>query len=404
MIPVSEAQRIILESIPALPEEIIDIASSLNRVLSYDIFSDIDIPSCNLSAMDGYALISSDVKGASEDNPIRLEVLEEIPAGAISKKEIKNGFASKIMTGAMLPEGADSVIMVEYTEAMGQSIMIKKETKPYENVIQRGENIKNGELLLEKGRIIGSSEIGILASLGIKNVKAIKQPKIAVLATGNEIVDIDSELLKGKTRNINTYTLSAQIQEAGAIPIDLGIGRDDKKDISLKIERGLKSADMLITSGGVSVGDYDITRNVLEDMGLIVKFHKVAMRPGKPTLFGIIREKPFFGLPGYPVSCIVCFEILVRPAILKMGGRKNLERQIIKAILGEDIRKKTDRRSYLRVSLKKKDGIFEARLTGNQGSSVLNSMVKADGLLIAEKDVGFIPCGSRVSVYLLRNV
>ncbi|MEW6680196.1 MAG: gephyrin-like molybdotransferase Glp [bacterium] len=404
MISVLEAQKIILESVDVLGEEDIDISSLLNRVLSQDIISTIDIPTSNLSAMDGYAVASSDTKGASEKNPVRLEVIEEIPAEAIPKKVIKNGFASRIMTGAMLPEGADSVVMIEDTETMRQSVMIKKETKPYENVIQRGENIKNGELVLERQRVIDPSSIGILASLGITSVKTIKQPKIAVLATGNEIVDIKSELLPGKARNINTWTLSAQITESWAIPIDLGIGRDNKEDISSRIERGLKEADMLITSGGVSIGDYDITRDVLEDMGFMVKFHKVAMRPGKPTLFGIIKGKPFFGLPGYPVSSMVCFEILVRPAILKMGGRKNLERPIIKTILGEDIRKKTDRRHYLRVSLKKKNGVFEARLSGNQGSSVLSSMVKADGLLIAEKDVEFIPCGSEVSVYLLRNV
>ncbi len=403
MIPVSEAQRIIIESINTLPEENITIVESLSRVLSCDIISDIDIPSCNLSGMDGYAVRWDDVKGASSNNPKVLNIVDDIPAGSLPKNRVGEGETARIMTGAVLLEGADSVVMVEDTEIFGTSVKIKKEPKPYENVIQSGENIKKGELLLEKGRIIGPPEIGILASLGMENVKAIRQPKIAVLSTGNEIVDIGEELSPGKTRNTNTYTLSAQIQEAYGIPIDLGIAKDTKEEITSKIKRVLEEADMLITSGGVSVGDYDIVKDVLEGMGLMVKFHKVAMRPGKPTLFGLIKEKPFFGLPGYPVASMVCFEILVRPAILKMGGRRNLERPIIKAILKENIKKKADRRHYLRVILEKKEGIFSAKLTGPQGSSVLSSMVKGDGLLIAEKEIDFIPCESEVSVYLLRG-
>jgi len=403
MISVESAQAIILESVNTLPEESIDIERSLNRVLAGDVFSNIDIPASNLSAMDGYAVISEDTEGASQDKPKILNVIEEIPAGSIPKKVIGKGSASRIMTGAILPDGADSVIMIEDTEALGHSVLIKKGVRPYQNVIKRGENIKNGEQLLEKGRLIDPPSIGILASLGIRNINVIRQARVAVLATGNEIVDITEKLQPGKTRNTNTYTLSAQIQDSYAIPINLGIAGDNKKDISLRIEKALGEADMVITSGGVSVGDYDIVKNVLGEMGLFVKFHKLAIRPGKPTLFGLIKGKPFFGLPGYPVSSMVCFEILARPAILKMQGMKSLTRPIIKARLVEDIRKKIGRRYYLRVKLTKKDDVIEAKLTGNQGSSVLVSMVKADGLLIAGEEVDFIPSGSDVDVYLLKG-
>lgn len=402
MLSVSSAKGIILESVNVLPSEDIDITSSLNKVLAEDVVSSIDIPSSNLSAMDGYAVLSEDIKGASADNPKELKVVDNIPAGCLPKTRIEKGEAARIMTGAVLPDGADSVVMVEDTESLDAFVKIKKETKPHQNVIQKGENIKRNEQLLENKRVIGPSEIGILLSLGIRNIKAIRQPKIAVLATGNEIVDIDEELSPGKTRNTNGWTLASQIIEAHSIPINLGIAKDTKGDISSKIEIGLKEADMLITSGGVSVGDYDIVKDVLLDMGLIVKFHKVAMKPGKPTLFGTIKGKPFFGLPGYPVSSMVCFEILVRPAILKMGGRKNLERPIIRVRLQEDIRKKKGRTHYLRVILERKNGNLYARLTGNQGSSVLTSMVKADGLLIAEEEIDFIPSKTEVSVYLLR--
>lgn len=402
MIPVPVAKRIILESVNILEPEEIDISLSLNRVLYGDIFSSEDIPPSNLSAMDGYALRSEDIKGLSEKV---LNVVDDIPAGSFPKKKIEKDKAARIMTGAVLPEGADAVVKLEETEVFGNFVKVKRKIKQWENVIKRGESIKKGEQLLEDGRIIHPPEIGILASLGIRKIKVIRQPRIAILSTGNEIIDIDETLSEGKIRNINTWTLSSQIKESYAIPIDLGIGKDTKEDISTKIEKGLIEADMLITSGGVSVGDYDIVKEALESLGLIVKFHNVSMKPGRPTLFGIIKGKPFFGLPGYPVSSMVCFEVLVRPAILKAGGRKNLERPIIKAKLQEDIiRKKANRREYLRVILEKKNGDFYARLTGNQASSVLTSMLKADGLLMVEGEIDFIPSQSEVSVYLLRDV
>jgi molybdopterin molybdotransferase len=363
--------------------------------LAEDIFSDIDIPQHPLSAMDGYAVRSKDTSEGAV-----LDIVETILAGYLPKEEIAPYKCSKIMTGAILPKGADSVVMIEETEPLDGKIRVKRRVSPGENVRPKGEDMSAGERVIPKGERIRPADIGMMASLGKKDVWVIRRPKVGVLATGDEVVGIEERLEPGKIRNTNTYSLSAQIADAGAVPVDLGIARDDREDIRRKIERGL-SCDAMVTTGGVSVGESDLVKEVAKEMGLSIIFYKVATKPGKPTLFGKIRGKLFFGLPGYPVSAMVCFEVFVRPAIMKMAGRSDVERRKREAVLSQEIKKKRGRVEYIRVKLKEEDGTLYATPTGPQRSARIASMVSADGLAVLERDATHFEAGSKVSVILL---
>jgi molybdopterin molybdotransferase len=411
MIEVKQAQQIILESIKPLEEEVCELTLALGRTLNEDIYAKEDSPGFDCSAMDGYAVISADTIGASKENPVILEVIENLPAGYVPSKVITQGKASRIMTGAVIPKGADAVVMVEDTkrkiikDEKKEVIMVFKEVKPGENIRKRGEDVKRGELVLKKSTVLTSAEIGMLASLGYAKVRTVRPAVVAILSTGDELVEPGEELTLGKIRNSNTYSLMAQVQEAGGIPLNLGIAKDEKETLRKKIEEALQ-ADFIITSAGVSVGEYDLVKDILVDMGLRVLFWKVAIKPGKPTVFGLLQGKPYLGLPGYPVSSMVTFELFARPAILKMQGRKDIFRPKIKVVILEDMKKKTDREHYLRAIVKYNSELkrYEARLTGPQESGILSSMVKANALVILPKEVSFITKGTEVEAMLLRFI
>ena len=400
MISVEEALNRILTRIPVLGLEKVDIISSLGRVIGEDILAPRNIPPLDNSAMDGYAVRSADIKGASRENPISLMVIEELPAGALPQRAPTKGEAVRIMTGAPIPPGADTVVMVEDTEKAGQQVRVFQGVPPGENIRRAGEDVKKGDRVISKGSVIRAAEVGMLASVGRASVYVHQRPVVAILCTGDELVDVDEGIADHKIVSSNSYTLSAQVMECGALPLQLGIAKDTPEEIEEKLRQGLR-ADLILSSAGVSVGDYDLVKDVLGGIGFQMEFWGVAMRPGQPLAFGTIRGKPTFGLPGNPVSSMVSFEQFVRPSLLKMMGHKNLFRPVVEAILKENIRKKPGRRHFMRARVSLEEGRYVVTTTGPQGSGILNSMVEANGLLIVPEEETEIKAGEKVQVLIL---
>lgn len=414
MITVEQALNIILSEIKILGQERLSIPISLGRVLAEDIIATRNNPPWDNSAMDGYAVIAKNTKSASKENPAVLNVIEDLPAGYVAKKTLKNGQVIRIMTGAPMPEGADAVVMVEYTENskvksqkhalegfnQGSKVRIFKEAKIGDNIRKTGEDFKTGDVLIKKGAVIRPIEIGIMAAIGKSFVSVYQRPRVAVLSTGDELADIDEPLLKGKIVNTNGCILSALVKECGAEPIQIGIARDTKKDLKEKLEFAAK-ADCIISSGGVSVGDFDLVKDVLKEMGTEMRFWKVAMKPGKPLAFGVINSKPSFGLPGNPISSMAAFEQFARPAILKMLGRKEIFRRTINALLTKDIKKKPDRTHFVRGALRVKEDKYYAEPLEGQGSGMLSSYVSANCLIILPQEQTQFKKGDEIKAQLI---
>ena len=403
MIKVDGALKIILNAVKQVESENIPLIKGLGRILSEDIHAGSDIPGFDNSAMDGYAVRSSDTVNASKAKPKALEVICDIKAGDDPKVSLKENQAARIMTGAIIPKGADSVIMVEDTLRIAgkeKFTQILREVKRGENIRKKGEDVKKGELVIPCGKELNSAHIGILASLGMSRIPVYRKPRVAILATGDEVIEIDKELAPGKLRNSNTYTLYSQILKCGAIPKNLGIAKDKPEQLEKKIREGL-DCDLILTSGGVSVGDYDLVKYILAKMGTNIKFWQVAMRPGKPLVFGTIKNKLIFGLPGNPVSSMISFEVFVRPAILHMIGQIHEERKDADAVLEESITKKKGLRYFLRAQTRWEEGIYLTRTTGPQGSGILKSMALANSLIILAEDEEFVEKGTRVTVRFL---
>ena len=402
MISVEAALEIILSEIKPLGMERVNILSAMGRVLGEDIVADTNNPPWDNSAMDGYAVRAVDTKEASKDQPVTLQIIEDLPAGYVAKKSVKRGQTIRIMTGAPMPNGADAVIMVEETarpEARGkrQEVKVFKEAKVGDNVRKAGEDFKKGDIVLRKGMTIRPPEIGMLAAVGKPNVYVYQQPNVAVLSTGDELIEIEEAPMNGKIRNSNSYAIAAQIKACGATPIQLGIARDTKKDLKEKLEFGL-TADCIVSSGGVSVGDFDFVKDVLKQMGSEMRFWKVAMKPGKPLAFGVIANKPAFGLPGNPISSMVAFEQFARPAILKMMGKKDIFKRAFDALLTKPVKKKAGRMHFVRAALEQKHGRFYVTPLEGQGSGILSSMVKANCLIILSEDAKDVEKDSKVKV------
>jgi len=415
MISVEEALEKVLSYVEVLEPERKPILDCLGQVLAEDVYSTIDIPPLDNSAMDGYALRARDTRGASESSPRYLVVVGEVAAGSMPAQEIKLGTAIRIMTGAPLPEGADAVVRFEDTDEVTRKssggdlshIGILCQAEKGLNVRGRGEDIARGDLILKKGKVLRPQEIGVLASLGRSTALVICRPIVAILATGDELIGVDQPLAPGKIHDSNNYTIAAEVSRYGGIPKILGIGRDSVQSLTKKIYEGL-DADMLITSGGVSKGDYDIVKNVLAEHGE-VDFWTVCMKPGKPLAFGVIRkaeggkekEVPHLGLPGNPVSSMVTFEQFARPAILKMMGKKLLTKPVIRAIIEDDVVDTDGRRLFARVSVTRRGGQYYASVTGPQGSGILTSMVKSNGLAVIPEGGKGVKTGDMVEVQML---
>jgi molybdopterin molybdotransferase len=400
MIRVEKALTHILNSISPLDLEKTDILNALGRVIGEDIYSNRNIPPRDNSAMDGYALKADDLKGAAVDAPAILETIEDIPAGHLPQKTVGPGQAARIMTGAQIPEGADTVVKVEETERDGNRVRIFVDSPWGDNIRYSGEDVKEGDLVISKGTIAGPAEVGMLASLGRSFIKVYQKPLVAIIATGDEIADIDEDTSEGKIISSNSYSIHAQVRECGAVALQTGIAKDRKESLMATFRAALR-ADVIISSGGVSVGDYDFVKDVMKEMGTNIEFWQVAQRPGKPLAFGTMEGKLVFGLPGNPVSSMITFEEYVRPALLKMMGHEQIFRRTIQATLTEDIKKKSGLKHFIRARVSKEGEKFTVSTTGEQGSGILKSMVLANGIIVLPEDMTSVKKGEEVTVQLI---
>ena len=420
MIPIEEAYAKILAAFDVLEPETKPIDGAVGQVLAEDITAGIDIPPKANAAMDGFAVRATDVAAASQETPARLAVVGNVAAGYVSEWRVEPGTAIRIMTGAPVPDGADTVVPFEDTnedqlravrgkDAQIDEISVLKENPHHGNIRQAGEDVRSGDLVIPRGRVLRPAEIGVIASLGFSEVKVIRRPVVAVLATGDELVEPGRPLGPGQIYNSNSYSVSAQVERCGGVVDSLGIARDTIEALEEKIEQGVRDSDLLITSAGVSLGDYDIVKDVLAKHGEI-KLWTVAIKPGKPLAFGTLTGKgpdgrpktiPHLGLPGNPVSAMVTFELYARPAILKMLGKPVVDHATIDVELAEDVENAGDRRLFARAIVSKESGKYVAHLTGPQGSGILTSMTLANALVVIPEAVELAPKGSIVKARML---
>ena len=394
----AEAARIILDNCRPLSSERRPLRDALDAVLAEDVTSPIDLPPWDNSAMDGYAVRSADLVEAETV----LEVIETIPAGQFPQKSIGKAQATRIFTGAPLPQGADTVIRQEDTALGGNSdgrVAIRNTRDAKKNIRRRGEDIRKGVLVLTAGAALGPAQLGVLASIAWGTPLVHRRPRVAFMGSGDEIVDLDrrDEILAGtKIATSNSYTLDALIRRAGAEPVNLGVARDSKESLREHL-RGAAEADLLITTAGVSVGEHDLVRDVLQELGGELKLWRIAMRPGAPVGFGLLRGIPWIGLPGNPVSTMVTFELFVRPAIRRLQGHRLPYRHTTPVTAAEPITLGPRLRHYLRAIVEN----GQARLTGPQGSGILTSMVLANALLIVPAELSTVPAGTELEALVL---
>jgi molybdopterin molybdotransferase len=414
MISVEEALERILAYVPLLEAVDVPILGALGQVVAEDVVSEMNIPPLDNTAMDGYAVRAADTAGATEDRPVELRVAGELAAGYVYEGEVAPGTAVRIMTGAPMPRGADSVVPFEETdEPSGRdfgsfaksrdTVRVLKAANPGANIRYAAEDVRIGQPIMPKGTVLHPAQIGVLASLGKASVRVHRRPVVAILSTGDEVREPGAQLEPGQIYDSNAYSISAMVLANGGVPKRLGIAKDTVEALTAKLREGL-DADMLVTSAGVSRGDYDVVKDVLAKEGQ-VDFWTVRMRPGKPLAFGAFpsggRSVPHIGLPGNPVSSMVSFELFGRPAIYKMLGRNDAERRTVRAIAEEPIENSDNRRVYARAILSERDGRYYAALTGPQGSGILTSMAFANALAVVPEHVTAIGAGEEVDCLIL---
>ncbi|RJP25880.1 MAG: molybdopterin molybdenumtransferase MoeA [Candidatus Abyssobacteria bacterium SURF_5] len=400
MICFDEALKIVLDSVQPTERIELPLLNALGLVAAEEVESAERIPPFDNSAMDGYAVRAQDTAGASKDRPAELKVILNLPAGKHTDRTVGPGEAIRIMTGAPIPAGADTVVQVELTERLSDgAVKILQEHEKNKNIRMAGEDIFIGQKVLTAGEEITPAKLGLLASIGRANLRVYRRPRVAILATGDELVNPGEPLAPGKIRNSNSYTMIAQTRICGAEPAYLGIARDTKEDVRDHIQDGM-SADVILTSGGVSVGDYDYVKDAFQELGVEFRFTKVAIKPGMPTVFGLWRGKLVFGLPGNPVSSMVIFEEFVRPALLKMMGKCKLRRPLIEAVLEGDVKKNPERMHLVRGIVRREADGYRVSTTGPQGSGILLSMDHANGIMMLPKGIQ-LKKGDRVKVQLI---
>ena len=400
MIPCDEAQKIILAATRPMGREVVSVSLALGLTLSEEIVSGLDSPPWDTSAMDGYAVQWTDTIGASHAAPCRLEVIEHIPAGIMPQKTVMPNTCSKIMTGAPMPAGADAIVVLEETTEQGETALIYAAARR-DFIRYRGEVIRNGNVVLKKGTTLRPYEIAMMTSLGVSEVSVSRRPRVAILSTGNELVDLSEPRAPHQIYNSNGYGLAAQVTEAGGVPILLGIAKDTRIDLMNKL-KGLAEDDFIIISGGVSVGDYDFVKELFLGGATGATFHKVAIKPGAPLAFGAIFGKPAFGLPGNPVSAMVTFDQFVRPALLTAQGCQNPFRPTVSAALMKNIKKKKDgKRHYVRGCLSIENGVYQVVPTASQDSANMLTLVEANAFIVLGEEEGDIQAGSQVAVQII---
>jgi len=400
---VQEASRRILEGIRAVPTESIPLRDALGRVLAEDVTSPIEHPPWDNSSMDGYAVRAADVVNASAERPIALPVLETIAAGQRPTRRVEPRTASRIMTGAPIPDGADSVIRVEDTDGGIARVEIRDARDAGRNVRPRGEDLQIGALAVARGEVLGPAQIGVLASVGAATISVHRRPRVAVLSSGDELVDVDQfDAVRRGDRIVssNSYSLIASVRELGAEVVDLGIVADDPNAYTERVQSAL-DCDLLITSGGVSVGAFDFTKDVLTSLGAELHLWRVRMRPGAPLGFGMLGKMPWLGLPGNPVSALVTFELFGRPLIRTLRGERSVFRRTIDVRTRDDISLAAPLTHFMRAIVDWDSNGPTARLTGPQGSGLLTSMALANALLVVPHDRMKVRAGDTLKALLL---
>lgn len=405
LLSVEEALEIILARFKEKTSKTVLIDDALDQILANDILTKVELPPFDNSSMDGFAVLASDVTDSSEERPVELEVIEDIAAGYFPKKIIQSGQASRIMTGAPLPSGADAVVPVELTnfsdryaqQILMENILVYKPVKPGDYLRPKGQDIQKGEKIFSKGHKLRAQDLGFLAAQGIDRVSIIKKPVVALLSSGDELIKPGEKLIPGKIYDSNTITIKSLLKSFGAEILDLGVAKDNFQDIETKLEKTLQAdIDLIISTAGVSVGVYDFIRDVIHQDGHL-NFWKVNIRPGKPLTFGEYKTKPFLGLPGNPVSAFVSTMIFVKPIINKLLGVKE-NKLFFEAILLEEI-SSDGRESYLRAVINSENGNNYAKLASHQGSGNIFSLVSANALLIIPAGVKCVPKGKPVKFF-----
>jgi molybdopterin molybdotransferase len=400
MISVSEALATVLGDLPRLGGQQVDLAASHGRVLAENIRSARDVPPFRNSAMDGYAVRAADLTAASPRRPVTLRLLEVVGAGSMATRKVESGTTSKVMTGSLLPVGADAVVRLEDTSEDGEGVKFRTRTDVGANVREAGEDVRAGEEVLSRGRLLRAADIGLLASLGVTVVRVARRPRVAILTTGNELVEPGEPLGPGQIVNSNAYALAAAVQECGGEPVMIGIVRDEPERLQAAFADAF-SADVVLSTGGVSVGSFDYVRRILQALGYQERFWKVAQKPGKPLTFGLRHGVPTFGLPGNPVSSLVCFYLYVGPTLRKMMGMERVHAPIIRATVSEPISTVPGLTEFIRCVIEGDGGLYRVHSTGTQSSGVLRSLSTGEGLLVSAPEQSQIAAGTSVRVILL---
>ncbi len=403
LMPVGEARSRILAEVRPLPAERCGLDECAGRVLAQDVISDISIPMLDNSAMDGYAVRSAETSAASPDNPVTLRITGELQAGAARLAlSVGEGCAIRIMTGAPIPAGANAVIRFEDTSESAGVVSLYAPVRPGDNIRRSGEDVMRGAVVLRKGDMVRSADVGMLASVNAQCVLVSRKPVVAVISTGDEVVEPGEELLPGQVRNSNAYTLVSELRACGCVPRYLGIV-SDSREATERVMREAMQCDVLITTGGVSMGRYDFVKDAIADLGVAISIQNIRMKPGKPCVFGTKDPLLFFGLPGNPVSTMVSFIQFVRPALLKLMGASRIHKPVVSAILCEEISKKAGRMHFLRGMLTVQNGEFFVSTTGPQGSGILRSMSAASCLILLPEDTTRVPAGGKVMIQLIQH-
>jgi len=405
MISIEEAQQRILDGVGTIGEESVPLLEARGRVIAEEVRASLDQPPEDNSAMDGFAVAWADTRELHHGgSKVSLSVVDTIAAGGRPSGSLSEGQAARIMTGAPVPEGADLVVMQEWTSRSrdGATVTIERSGPEGDNIRRAGEDVRAGEVLVEKGAVLTAAELGLVAAQGCCDLRCSRRPEVAILGTGDEVHEPGEALPEGHIYSGNSLALAALVEEAGGVPRPLGIARDDHDALREALERS-RGADALVTVGGVSVGDFDHVKDVVAGLGAELEFWKVAMRPGKPNAFGSLFGKPWFGLPGNPVSCMVSFLEYVRPALLAMQGANELFLKTVDAVVEEGISSREGFLFLLRgvAELDMATGGYRVRTTGPQGSGILRSMSKANCLIVVPEDVSHLDAGQRVRIQLL---